>query len=108
MEIRELRAFVAVAEEGGMSAAARCLHVSQSTLSMVMKAETAQDRSKRRHQRILFDSVAELYDATRLQYPSEVVEFMVTSAEVAAGSTVLDLSFGTASSARAWLGSGST
>jgi len=36
MEIRELRAFVAVAEEGGMSAAARRLHVSQSALSQTI------------------------------------------------------------------------
>ena len=36
MEIRELRAFVAVVEDGGLSAAARRLHVSQSALSQSM------------------------------------------------------------------------
>ncbi|MEU4675124.1 LysR substrate-binding domain-containing protein [Amycolatopsis sp. NPDC023774] len=42
MEIRELRAFVAVVDEGGVSAAARRLHVSQSALSQTMRTLEAQ------------------------------------------------------------------
>jgi DNA-binding transcriptional LysR family regulator len=38
VEIRELRAFVAVAEDGGMSAASRRLHVSQSALSQTIRS----------------------------------------------------------------------
>jgi DNA-binding transcriptional LysR family regulator len=38
MEIRELRAFLTVVDEGGVSAAARVLHVSQSALSQTVRS----------------------------------------------------------------------
>ena len=37
MDLRELRAFVAVVEEGGVSAAARRLHLSQPALSQTIR-----------------------------------------------------------------------
>ena len=60
-----------------------------------MAAETEQERSKRRHQRTLFDSVAQLYEASRPGYPSEIVEFAVATAAVGAGSEVLEVGCGT-------------
>jgi ubiquinone/menaquinone biosynthesis C-methylase UbiE len=58
-------------------------------------AETEQERSRRRHQRTLFDSVAELYQASRPGYPSDIVEFAVATAAVGAGSEVLEVGCGT-------------
>jgi ubiquinone/menaquinone biosynthesis C-methylase UbiE len=58
-------------------------------------AETEQERSKRRHQRTLFDSVAQLYEASRLGYPSGIVEFAVATAAVGPGSEVLEVGCGT-------------
>jgi ubiquinone/menaquinone biosynthesis C-methylase UbiE len=60
-----------------------------------MAAETGQERSKRRHQRMLFDGVAELYEVSRLGYPSDIVEFAVATAAVGAGSEVLEVGCGT-------------
>jgi ubiquinone/menaquinone biosynthesis C-methylase UbiE len=60
-----------------------------------MAVETEQERSKRRHQRTLFDSVAQLYEASRLGYPSDIVEFAVATAAVGAGSEVPEIGCGT-------------
>lgn len=56
-------------------------------------AETEQERRQRRHQRTLFDSVAQLYEASRLGYPSDIVE--VATAGLGAGSAVLEVGCGT-------------
>jgi ubiquinone/menaquinone biosynthesis C-methylase UbiE len=71
-----------------------------------MAAETEQERSRRRHQRMLFDGVAELYEASRLGYPSAIVEFAVATAAVGAGSEVLEVGCGTGqlTESLAWYG----
>jgi 2-polyprenyl-3-methyl-5-hydroxy-6-metoxy-1,4-benzoquinol methylase len=58
-------------------------------------AESEQERSIRLHRRMLFDSVAQLYQASRLGYPSDIVEFAVATAEVGADSEVLEVGCGT-------------
>jgi SAM-dependent methyltransferase len=58
-------------------------------------AETEQERRKRHHQRSLFDGVAPLYEASRLGYPSDIIEFVVTTAALGADSTVLEVGCGT-------------
>jgi ubiquinone/menaquinone biosynthesis C-methylase UbiE len=60
-----------------------------------MGAESEQERSKRRHQRTLFDTVAQLYEASRLRYPGDIVAFTVATAAVGAGSEVLEVGCGT-------------
>jgi ubiquinone/menaquinone biosynthesis C-methylase UbiE len=60
-----------------------------------VEAETEQERSKRRFQRTLFDGAAELYEASRLGYPSDIIEFAVATAAVGAGSQVLEVGCGT-------------
>jgi len=60
-----------------------------------MGAESEQERSKRRHQRTLFDTVAQLYEASRLGYPGDIVAFAVATAAVGAGGAVLEVGCGT-------------
>jgi len=58
-------------------------------------AETEQERSRRRHQRTLFDGVAQLYETSRPGYPSDIVEFAVATAAAGAVSEVLEVGCGT-------------
>jgi SAM-dependent methyltransferase len=57
--------------------------------------ETEPERSRRRFQRMLFDGVAELYQACRPGYPGHLVEFVVATAGLDASSTVLEVGCGT-------------
>lgn len=60
-----------------------------------MGAETEQERSRRRRQRTLFDSVAQLYEASRLGYPDTIVDLAVATAGLGADSAVLEIGCGT-------------
>lgn len=57
--------------------------------------ETEQERSKRRYQRTLFDGVARRYDVSRLGYPGHLIEFVVSTGALGAGSMVLEVGCGT-------------
>jgi ubiquinone/menaquinone biosynthesis C-methylase UbiE len=63
--------------------------------AVLMAVESEERRRKRRHQRTLFDGVAELYDASRRGYPKEIVEFMVATAGLQTGGAVLEVGCGT-------------
>jgi ubiquinone/menaquinone biosynthesis C-methylase UbiE len=58
-------------------------------------AETQEQRRAREHRRVLFDSIAELYDATRQGYPAEIADAVVANAAIGPGSTVLEIGCGT-------------
>ena len=60
-----------------------------------MGVEGSEAWSKRRHQRALFDGVAELYDTSRRGYPRELVELMLETAGLREGSRVLEVGCGT-------------
>src|SRR5438034_6268392 len=60
-----------------------------------MAVESEEQRRKRRHQRALFDGAAELYDASRRGYPKEIVELMVATVGLQAGSAILEVGCGT-------------
>jgi ubiquinone/menaquinone biosynthesis C-methylase UbiE len=57
--------------------------------------ESERERSKRHSQRVLFDDIAQRYEASRPGYPDQVVEFVVTTAGLGPGSAVLEIGCGT-------------
>ena len=102
MELRELSAFVAVAEEGGMSAASRRLHVSQSALSQTVNALERELGVKllvrtTRRMSLTHEGSAFLEDCQRL-----LVELANAEASVSAGgapfTTIVPRIFGCSSS----------
>jgi len=58
-------------------------------------AESDDQRSKRRRQRVLFDSVADLYDVCRASYPTDIIESVVSMSGVHAGDPILEIGCGT-------------
>lgn len=60
-----------------------------------MIIETEAGREKRRRQRVLFDSVAELYDASRPVYADDAVDHLVRTAGLGSASAVLEVGCGT-------------
>jgi ubiquinone/menaquinone biosynthesis C-methylase UbiE len=62
---------------------------------MELPAETERERSKRQYRRTLFDGVAQLYDASRLGYPGDIIDFAIATAAVGADSEVLEVGCGT-------------
>jgi ubiquinone/menaquinone biosynthesis C-methylase UbiE len=61
----------------------------------LVSVESEETRRRRRHQRTLFDRVAELYDASRRGYPKEIVHFMLAAAGLETGGVVLEVGCGT-------------
>jgi len=58
-------------------------------------AETQEQRRAREQRRVLFDSIAELYDATRQGYPAEIADAVVANAGLGPGAAVLEIGCGT-------------
>jgi len=62
---------------------------------MTASEESERERARRRHQRVLFDRVAPLYEQTRPGYPRALVEWVAATAGVAEGDPVLEVGCGT-------------
>lgn len=60
-----------------------------------MSVESAADRERRLAQRVLFDSVAELYQTSRRGYADELVDWVLATAAVVAGDPVVEVGCGT-------------
>jgi SAM-dependent methyltransferase len=74
---------------------------------VVVTAETDEQRRTRERQRVLFDGVAELYDATRQGYPAEIVDSIFTTAAIGPGTAaVLEIGCGTGQLTRELAGRG--
>jgi len=70
----------------------------------LMTVETPEQRQTREQQRVLFDSVAELDDATRQSYPAEMVDAIVANAAIGPDAAVLEIGCGTGQLTRQLVG----
>jgi len=68
--------------------------------------ETPEQRRTRERQRLLFDGVAGLYDATRRHYPAAIADAVVANAAIRPGSAVLEIGCGTGQFTRHLAGRG--
>lgn len=68
---------------------------SRSTYRDAVSEESEADRGRRLAQRVLFDSVAELYQASRRGYADELVDWVLATAGVGADDPVLEIGCGT-------------
>ena len=62
---------------------------------MTTGTESERERDKRHYQRVLFDGIAEQYEASRPGYPAQVVEFVAATARLGPGAAVLEVGCGT-------------
>lgn len=79
----------------GLSQVAKSIEVRRSTYFDGVTEESEADRERRLAQRVLFDSVAELYHASRRGYPDELVDWVLATAGVGAEDPVLEIGCGT-------------
>jgi SAM-dependent methyltransferase len=73
-----------------------------------MSIETEDDRARRHRQRVLFDTVADLYDSSRRGYAGEILDLMATTAGVGPGDPVLEIGCGTGQLTEALVALGSS
>ena len=62
---------------------------------MAIEAETEQERETRHRWRTTFNSVAKLYDASRPGYPDQLIDLVVTTADLGPGDSILEIGCGT-------------
>lgn len=75
--------------------ASRSSRPSRSTYVVRVSDESAADRERRLAQRVLFDSIADLYQSSRRGYPDDLVDWMLATARVESGDPVLEIGCGT-------------